>query len=330
MSRTATSLTAVRAAFNEIIDYAGLFPPARLDLDPAIRNFARYRREPEAWMLSRFVCPIQRLREFTNDHDHLFKENPGFRFSGLSSGGDTAPAFLANLRDDATLLARFNQQHAGAAEVDAFEMKLPPGLAEDSLAEQVRRLLDDAADLLLENTRDAGASIFVEASLAGDWRSRIAAVVDGLVSHNAAHPDRRVGLKLRCGGLSAADFPTAEQVAFVIGACRDGEAPLKFTAGLHHPIRHFDASLGVSMHGFVNVFTAGILACVRDTDEETTRLIVGEERPQAFAFHDNGLSWGGYTVAPEEIEQARLGAVISFGSCSFDEPREDLHALNWL
>ena len=46
-----------RALLSELFDYAGLFPPARLDLDTAVRNYACYLDEPEAWMLSRFVVP---------------------------------------------------------------------------------------------------------------------------------------------------------------------------------------------------------------------------------------------------------------------------------
>src|SRR5207244_5130871 len=47
------------------------------------------------------------------------------------------------------------------------------------------------------------------------------------------------GFKLRCGGLEAASFPTAEQIAFVLARCSDsaGEVPIKFTAGLHHPVQ---------------------------------------------------------------------------------------------
>ena len=53
----------LRTLLTEIVDYAGLFPPAKLQLDEAIRNYARYLRGPEAWMLGRFVCPAARLRE---------------------------------------------------------------------------------------------------------------------------------------------------------------------------------------------------------------------------------------------------------------------------
>ena len=35
----------LRALLTGIVDYAGLFPPAQLSLDEAIRNYARYRTE---------------------------------------------------------------------------------------------------------------------------------------------------------------------------------------------------------------------------------------------------------------------------------------------
>ena len=39
----------LRALLSGIIDYAGLFPPAKLPLDQAIRNYARYRTEPDSY-----------------------------------------------------------------------------------------------------------------------------------------------------------------------------------------------------------------------------------------------------------------------------------------
>src|SRR5262249_54512590 len=67
----------------------------------------------------------------------------------------------------------------------------------------------------------------------------------------------RACFKLRCGGLEASTFPSVEQVSAAIAACRDASVPLKFTAGLHHPIRHFSGEVQTKMHGFINVFVAG-------------------------------------------------------------------------
>ena len=41
----------LRALLAHAIDYAGLFPPANLALEPALKNYAEYIRTPDAWML---------------------------------------------------------------------------------------------------------------------------------------------------------------------------------------------------------------------------------------------------------------------------------------
>ncbi len=51
---------------NGLVDYAGLFPPARLDMSSAVENYALYRSETLAWMLGRFICPAARLAEFAD------------------------------------------------------------------------------------------------------------------------------------------------------------------------------------------------------------------------------------------------------------------------
>src|SRR5438445_5076250 len=76
----------LRALLEGVIDYAGLFPPAKLPLDQAIRNYARYRQEPEAWMLGRFVIPAARLGELERYHDELFQTGPPFAFAVLGPG----------------------------------------------------------------------------------------------------------------------------------------------------------------------------------------------------------------------------------------------------
>src|SRR5262249_51270542 len=90
----------LRALLAGVIDYAGLFPPAKLPLDQAVRNYARYRTEPESWMLGRFVCPAARLAEFAPFHDELFAHGPPFVFSALGQGGKDVAEFLVNLRAD--------------------------------------------------------------------------------------------------------------------------------------------------------------------------------------------------------------------------------------
>jgi hypothetical protein len=140
----------------------------------------------------------------------------------------------------------------------------------------------------------------------------------------------RAGFKLRCGGSTAQAFPSAEQIAFVIRSATMNQVPLKATAGLHHPLPHFDTSVGAKMHGFINVFGAGVLGYTRHLEPSILVGLLHDENRGHFVFDDTGFHYGVLHATTEEIAEARQEAVISFGSCSFDEPRDDLRSLGWL
>ena len=53
----------MRAAFAEIVDYAGLFPPASCAMADAARQYDVYRRSADRWLLGRFVVAATRLQE---------------------------------------------------------------------------------------------------------------------------------------------------------------------------------------------------------------------------------------------------------------------------
>jgi hypothetical protein len=58
---------ALRTLLAGAIDYAGLFPPAALDMPAAARNYAAYRAGPYSWALGRFIVPSARLNEVDPD-----------------------------------------------------------------------------------------------------------------------------------------------------------------------------------------------------------------------------------------------------------------------
>lgn len=304
----------LRALLTGVIDYAGLFPPARLPLDQAIRNCARYRTEPDAWMLGRFICPAARLAELDSFAEELFQTGPPFAFSALGRGGETAAEFLKALDADLAAIACFRKRHAGRVVVDAFEVRLPR-----------EKLEAEAVAAALTSLGPPTVTPHFETQVGADWRSTIASGV------NFAALRRPWGFKLRCGGTEPSAFPPPEQVAFTIYCCGDVGVPLKLTAGLHHPVRHFSTGESTRMHGFLNVFVAGVLAHARQvTSQEQVRRIIEDEDSGHFAFDEGGLRWQGLRATVREIASARQSGVTSFGSCSFDEPREDLRALGLL
>ena len=137
-----------------------------------------------------------------------------------------------------------------------------------------------------------------------------------------------MGFKLRCGGVTPDAFPTSEQIAIAIDACAHANVPIKFTAGLHHPLRHFNDGVGCDMHGFINVFTAALMAFQNGRGRDTLVSILESRDARAFEFSDAALRFADLSVTTKDIAALR-SLVTSYGSCSFDEPRDDLATLGW-
>ena len=134
----------------------------------------------------------------------------------------------------------------------------------------------------------------------------------GLRGAVAAVREARAGAKIRCGGTT---LPSVEEVAAFVAACRDAGVPFKATAGLHHPIRSGDR------HGFLNLLAAAVFA---DGDLEA---ILAEEDPRPPSAVDaEGFAVHGHRADAATIAEARAELFVAYGSCSFDEPVEDLTA----
>lgn len=318
-------LPSVRAMFSGIIDYAGMFPPAQLPLEQAVRNYARYRTEPEAWMLGRFVCPAARLGELSPFVEELFQQGPPLTISALGRGADEGQPFVDVCRADLEAVTGFNRRYGSHARVDALEVRLPgSALFLQSIATNMRWLAP-VIDLLRAPELRIRHSYFEP--VPDPVNTQLVALTSFLPAWQKASAAQSLGVKLRCGGLEPRAVPAPEGVGFALIACRDCDVPLKFTAGLHQPIRHFDDEVQTTVHGFLNIFAAGILAQARRLPEIQVREIIADDDPAGFELDDAGLRWRGLLANTEEIRVARQQFVTTFGSCSFDEPRDGLRAL---
>jgi len=140
---------------------------------------------------------------------------------------------------------------------------------------------------------------------------------------------RRYGFggKVRCGGVVPAAFPSVDELAaFVVAAHQSGVA-FKATAGLHHPVRHYNEGAGATMHGFLNLLGAALFA---DEGAGVVAGILAEENASAFVFEDDALRIGTRRAALPAIEAMRGNGFVAYGSCSFEEPVDDLTALHIL
>ena len=57
-------MSAIRPLLENLIDYAGLFPPANLAMGQSVRHYAAYRESEWQWALGRCIVPAGRLEEF--------------------------------------------------------------------------------------------------------------------------------------------------------------------------------------------------------------------------------------------------------------------------
>ena len=300
-----TETTSIKTLLAGVVDYAGLFPPARLDMPTTLGNYAEYLAGPEAWMLGRLVIPVSRLEEFEAHAATLLPGQLGaepWQITALvAPAGD--PGLVANLER----VTAFNETHAEPSR----------GLARIGVLE-LRGTDPDAIDDALDRIPDA---LFPFFELAGDGDPR------GLA---AALTGSDAGAKIRTGGTEAAAYPSPERLTRFIAACVAADVPFKATAGLHHPLYHHSDAVGADEFGFLNVFTAAVLTRARKLDDAALRGVLTDESIETFVFGDAELSYRDHTVTVEEIEEARQHVAISFGSCSFIEPLDDLRSLKLL
>jgi hypothetical protein len=142
-------------------------------------------------------------------------------------------------------------------------------------------------------------------------------------------------LKVRTGGETADKFPSPEAILQFLRASLRADVPFKATAGLHHALRSVhrltyqsDSPSGL-MHGFLNVFLAASFL-KRGMDEVLVLELLKEQSPLAFRFDLDGVWWREHRLTARDLFVVRRDFAISFGSCSFIEPIEDLRTLRLL
>ncbi len=297
----------LRALLAHSIDYAGLFPPASLTLEPALRNHAEYVRTPDAWMLGAFILPLAKFNDAAPGLSQFDLEHR-VRVSALGQKTENAADFMSASQTTKKAIELFNRQHGASAAIEQFEMLLPAEVGAGMLT-QVHALL-------------------AELQLATFWEAPVDAAeqtIALLAEQNAAAGGTH-GFKLRTGGVIASAFPSSVQIARALVAAAKHRVPIKFTAGLHHPVRRFHSSVQAIMHGFLNVLGAGVLGVEHKWDVQQAAAMLKDESADSFAFDDASFRWRDWSITTEQI-QARRSLITSLGSCSFDEPRDDLRTL---
>ena len=239
-------------------------------------------------------------------------------------------------------ISDYRNKHSGKVRIEVYECKLPSNSPS-------KETMEKATDLLNQNKLshyhefpelpDVGINYSTNED-ESSWNEEILPVVSMIAELEGA------GIKLRCGGIVKEAFPSVEQMAAMIQTCALIDIPMKCTAGLHHPIRHFAEEYDAYMHGFINTFGAGVFTSNfpnPENSQERFRMftllshLIGDQAADNFDFGDEGMIWkvgddrdSIFEFDNDSIKNCRGKNMISYGSCSFQEPIDDLKQLGWM
>jgi hypothetical protein len=283
-------MTAIQAALTGLIDYAGLYPPAALDMRTAVRSYLAYRKQEYAWVLGRFIVELARLDELRETAGDALGE---MRLSVI------APA-------DADLSVIRERRNCGFR-IEALEIKCDAPLRIARICEHMPPDVECYFEVPIAqactNTIDAIATVAMRAKL------RMGGVVP------EAFPTAR---------------QVAERVHLVAdrGIAFKATAGLHHPVRSRHRLTYAADSPHGMMHGFMNMLCAAAVIRSGATIDDAVR-VLEEEDAAALHVSDETIGAHERRWTTEEIREVRQ-FFVGFGSCSFIEPIQDLQALGWL
>lgn len=283
-------MTAIEAALTGLIDYAGLYPPAGLDMRTALRNYLDYREQKHAWMLGRFIVDQGRLGEFRECAGGAIGDIP---LSVITLGDPDLNTIATNLSD--------------GVRIESVEVKCDEPLKLARICERFPSKLE----CYVETPVRAGETSAVDAMAAVGVRGklRMGGVVpeafpsaSDVADRLHLFADRKVAFKATAGLHHA-----------VRSQYRLTYAP--------------DSPIG-TMHGFMNVLCAAALTHFGGSVADAAR-VLEQQDAASFQIGPDSIAVLGHSWTTAQLHEMRQ-CFTGFGSCSFTEPIHDLEALGWI
>ena len=284
-----------------VIDYAGLFPPANLEMADAVNRYLRYFQGTDSWIVGRFVCPSSRLIELLDVLDRV-PTAPEIPVAVIGLPNSDLDGWYETLEHDSKAMSAFVKRAGPRAAIEAYEVRIPGHNHVESCANDLRSFQD--------------VDVFVELPWGEELDDSLAAL---------AQTEWLAG-KARTGGLTAKDYPTAAEVAHFIHGAVALDLSFKLTAGLHYPLPRVDRETGAQMHGFLNVLSACGFALEHDMSRKELEQVLLSNSTTDWKFEEKKITWRKYAITLDDIDDSR-DLFWSIGSCSFQDALDGLDAL---
>jgi hypothetical protein len=279
-----------------LFDYAGMFPPAALPFEDALRESARLPAVlMRPWLLSSdIVLDVAHARKLLSLDLAEFGFSRPLSLCLLATAGADETSQLAD-----GLVAR-------GVRLSSIEATSSPGSC------------NSTASSLAPIAAKHSALLAIEPLLSQqEWRTSLGEAV------SACRNSPNVALKCRCTGPSGIG---AERLSSALCAAADVNIPFKVTGGFHHPI--VEPGRHAYPMGFLNLTVAVMLrrALGPAAPEGALASLLANSSVATFSL-ERGVSALSFSLPLEGLREARSRAHFSIGSCSLSEPDADLARL---
>jgi hypothetical protein len=273
-----------------LIDYAGLYPPASLDLPAAARNYLSYRQGKDAASLGRLVVDLNRVEELRSVTGDSLQE---FHLSVTSSASPDVDSLIRFL--DAGL------------PIEAIEIKADTASAIEHIARQL----------------PVGVIAYFEVPV----KDTDAAVLDAIDAAGARVKLRLGGVTAEAFPTSLPIARMLQAIAdrrLLFKATAGLHHPLRG----RYPFTDAPDSAVGTMHGFLNLSCAAALLHLGGDVTDAMRILDEMDR-NAWQISRDSIAWRHLSWSALQIGEIRKGFFCSIGSCSFTQPLAEMEALGW-
>ena len=291
MKRLTDHLNAVESLLSGLIDYAGLFPPASLDMRTAVSNYLGYRRGARAAALGRFVVDFARMDELREVAGDELDQVP----LSVITTQETDPSKLSELINHQASHVTLELKADCASQIKHLMAHLPP---QRETYFEIPFGID--TDTILDNLASSGA------------RAKIR--MGGATAE--AFPD---------SSMVALMLSKLAQRHVLFKATAGLHHPIRS----RHPYSEKRQSPAGMMHGFLNLAFAALLLHFDGPTREVLK-ILEEQDPDAWRVEPGVIRCRDFTWTSSQLIAMRKEFFISFGSCSFEEPIRELEVMGWL
>ncbi len=281
--------TALDAALHRLLDYAGLFPPARLSVRAAVDNYQQYASGPHAEALACFVLSFSHL-----DALRSIPQSPAPFPLSLSGPFDAPWHEIGQLQREGLRIQMIEVKISSVGQILALQKTLPA-----SIVRYFEIPLDSSANALLSAIANAESRV----------KLRLGGVTD-----TAFPPPQLVAETLHAVAHHRLKFKATAGL----------HHPLRSI----QPLTYEPNSALNRMHGFINLLSAAALLHLGGSAQQAEAILL-EEDPAAWTIAPDCIQWRDHRWPEALLLEVRQCFLMSIGTCSFTEPMDELEALGW-